>query len=83
MVNRTAASYRDADGVWHTLEVRNTADGWQVVDHDDAQERVIETLTGVGDGRPQADAVARDYLTTVGSCGADSEAAAVAGTGRR
>jgi len=83
MANTTAASYRDADGVWHTLQVRHTAGGWQVVDHADEQERVIETLTGVDDGRPQADAIARDYLTTVGSCGADSEAAPVAGTGRR
>ena len=31
MVSTTAARYRDADGVWHTLEVRNTAGGWQVV----------------------------------------------------
>jgi hypothetical protein len=83
MPNTTAAGYRDADGLWHTLEVRNTAGGWQVVDLDDAQERVIETLTGLGDGRPQADAVARDYLTTVGSRGADREATAVAGTGGR
>ena len=65
MVSTTAARYRDADGVWHTLQVRNTACGWQVVDHAGEQERVIETLTGVGDGRPQADAIARDYLTTV------------------
>jgi hypothetical protein len=83
MANTTAARYRDADGVWHTLEVRNTAGGWQVVDLDDAQERVIETLTGIGDGRPQADAIALDYLTTVGRYCTDREAAAVATAGRR
>jgi hypothetical protein len=83
MANTTAARYRDADGVWHALEVRNTVGGWQVVDLDGRRERVIETLTGVGDGRPQADAIARDYLTTVGRCGADSEPSAVATAGRR
>jgi hypothetical protein len=83
MSNATAARYRDADGVWHILVVRNTAGGWQVVDLDGEQERVIETLTGVGDGRPQADAIVRDYLTTEGSCGTDSEASAVGAAGRR
>jgi hypothetical protein len=82
MVKTTAARYRDADGVWHTLQVRNTAGGWQVVDLAGEQERVIETLTGVGDGRPQADAIARDYLTTVAR--RDIEACAVgAAAGRR
>lgn len=66
MPNTTAARYRDADGVWHTLRVRHTAGGWQVIDLAGEQERVIETLTGVGDGRPQAEAIARDYLMTVG-----------------
>ena len=83
MVSTTAARYRDADGVWHILQVRNTAGGWQVVDLGGEQERVIETLTGVGDGLAQADAVARDYLTTVGLCGSDSEASAVGAAGRR
>ena len=83
MDNPIPARYRDADGVWHTVEVRNTAGSWQVVDLDGEQERVIETLTGVGDGRPQADAIARDYLTTVGRCGTDSEASAVGAAGRR
>ena len=83
MVSTTAARYRDADGVWHTLQVRNTDGGWQVVDLAGEQERVIETLTGIGDGRQQADAIARDYLITVGRRGADSEASAVATAGRR
>ena len=81
MVSTTAARYRDADGVWHTLQVRNTAGGWQVVDLAGEQERVIETLTGVGDGRPQAHAIASDYLTTVGR--GDSEACAVGAAGGR
>ena len=79
MVSTTAARYRDADGVWHTLKVRHTTGGWQVVDLAGEREHVIETLTGVGDGRPQADAVARDYLTTVGC--RDGESRAVAATG--
>lgn len=66
MSNRTAARYRDPDGVWHTLEVRHVDGGWQVLDVDGERKRVIDTLTGIGDGRPQADAIARDYLTTVG-----------------
>ena len=39
MVSTTAARYRDADGLWHTLVVRNTASGWQVVDLAGEQER--------------------------------------------
>jgi hypothetical protein len=79
MPNPTPARYRDADGVWHTLKVRNTAGGWQVVDLAGERERVIETLTGVGDGRPQADAIARDYLTTLARLDSDARAVAVAG----
>jgi hypothetical protein len=61
-------SYRDAAGARHELVVRRTADGnWQVLDLDiDAETaHVIDTLAGGQDGRPQAEAVARDYLTTV------------------
>lgn len=81
MTNATPVRYRDADGVWHTLEVHRCTVGWQVVDHDGEQERVIETLSGVGDGRPQADAIVRDYLATVSRCPTQGEASA-AGTGR-
>ena len=81
MTNATPVRYRDADGVWHTLEVRRSTVGWQVVDHHGEQERVIETLSGVGEGRPQADAIVRDYLTTVGRCPAEGQAA-TAGAGR-
>lgn len=80
MRNTTAARYRDADGVWHILEVRNTAGGWQVVDLAGEQECVIETLTGVGDGRPQANAIARDYLTTVGHRNSLARAVVAAGS---
>ncbi len=62
-------SYRDADGARHELVVRETADGgWHVLDLDVEAEtaRVIESLAGGEDGRPQAEAIARDYLTTVG-----------------
>jgi hypothetical protein len=62
-------SYRDAAGARHELVVREAADGsWVVLDLDvDADTaRVIETLSGGEDGRPQAEAIARDFQTTVG-----------------
>ena len=59
------ARYRDADGVWHTLEVRQTPDGaWEVIDRAGEQTRVVDTLAGFGDGRPEAEALARDYAAT-------------------
>ena len=72
-------SYRDAGGARHRLVVRETADGcWQVLDLDvDADTaHVIDTLAGDQDGRPQAEAVARDYLTTVDGCQAGAGSAA-------
>jgi hypothetical protein len=63
--------YRDAVGVRHELAVRKTPDGdWQVLDLDVEADtaHVIDTLAGDHDGRPQAEAVARDYLTTVDGC---------------
>ena len=62
-------SYRDADGARHKLVVRQTADGgWHVLDIDVDGEtaHVVDALAGDQDGRPQAEAIARDYLTTVG-----------------
>ena len=59
-------SYRDADGARHELVVRETADGdWQVLDVDSAPRRRTSSTrsTGDQDGRPQAEAIARDYLT--------------------
>ena len=71
--------YRDAAGVRHELAVRGLADGdWQVLDLDVEADtaHVIDTLASEQDGRPQAEAVARDYLTTVdgGQVGAGSAA---------
>jgi hypothetical protein len=67
--------YRDADGARHELVVRETADGgWDVLDLDVESEtaRVIETLGDDQDGRPQAEAIARDYVTTVGGASGDA-----------
>ena len=62
----TSHTYWDADGVRHEIAVRETADGdWHVLDTSAAETRVIKTLDGRLDGRPQAEAVARDYLSTV------------------
>ena len=60
----TPLAYRDADGARHEVAVHETAAGdWQVLDTCAAETRVIETLDGRVDGRPQAEAVARDYVT--------------------
>jgi hypothetical protein len=61
-------SHRDADGARHQLFVRQTADDWLVLDIDVTSDtaHVVDTLAGDQDGRPQAEAIARDYLTTVG-----------------
>ena len=80
MPNPTPARYRDADGRWHKIEVRKSSDGWRVLDVDGERERVIETLSAIDDGRAQADAIARDYLTTISYH--DAEASTAAG-GRR
>jgi hypothetical protein len=68
-------SYRDADGARHELVVRETADGgWHVLDLDLDTEtaHVVDALAGGEDGRPQADAIARDYLTTVSGTARDA-----------
>jgi hypothetical protein len=62
-------SYRDADGAKHELVVREAAEcGWHVLDLDLDTEtaHVVDALAGGEDGRPQAEAIARDYLSTVG-----------------
>jgi hypothetical protein len=64
----TIGSYRDADGAKHELVVRTTAErGWHVLDLDLDTEtaHVVDALQGSEDGRPQAEAIARDYLSTV------------------
>ena len=61
-------SYLDRDGARHRLIVRASADrGWHVLDVNATSDRTrtVETLTGEQDGRPQAVAIARDYLATV------------------
>jgi hypothetical protein len=68
-------NYRDADGAEHELVVRETADsGWHVLDLDLDGEtaQVVDALAGDQDGRPQAEAIARDYLTTVGGTARDA-----------
>ena len=74
----TIDGYRDADGTAHEVSVGRTADGrWQVVDASDAGERVVDTLDGYDDDRPQAEAVARDYLSMVCHSAGPREAIAV------
>jgi hypothetical protein len=76
----TSNRYLDAQGVQHTVPVRTASDGaaWQVVDISEANTAVIEILTGVGDGRPDAEAIAREYVrekrTASGAAAARSRA---------
>ena len=72
MSDSEIGSYHDADGARHKLVVRQTADGdWHVLDIDVASDttHVVDALVDEQDGRPQAEAIARDYLTTVGAHG--------------
>lgn len=58
-------SYRHADGSRHEVLVHRTPEGdWQVLDTSPAGTSVVETLSGVTDGRAQAQALARDYAAT-------------------
>jgi hypothetical protein len=59
--------YRDKEGARHEVVVRATSEGWQVLDRDvDAgAAHEVEALTDTQDGRPQAEAIARDYLTMI------------------
>jgi hypothetical protein len=62
----TPHTYVDADGAGHEVLVRDTPVGdWQVLDTCAAETRVVETLDGREDGRPQAEALARDYVQTI------------------
>ncbi len=59
MANHARFHYRDHTGMRHHLLVRQARDGaWEVID---LAVRVIDTLTGVGEGREAAEAIARDY----------------------
>jgi hypothetical protein len=61
----TALTYRDATGVVHEVVVRKTPAGdWEVLDTRAGEEVVIESLDGRVDAEPQAEAVARDYVTS-------------------
>jgi hypothetical protein len=61
----TTLTYRDATGVRHEIVVRKTPTGeWEVLDTSARETLVIESLEGSVDGEPQAEAVARDYVTT-------------------
>jgi hypothetical protein len=62
----SSLTYRDSEGARHEVLVLQTPAGdWQLLDVSPEETRVIDTLDGEEDGRPQADALARDYLTTV------------------
>jgi hypothetical protein len=62
MPNPETARYRDAAGGWHDVVARKTAeDAWEIVDVAAECTRIVDTLRGYDDGRPQAAAVARDY----------------------
>jgi len=53
--------YVDVGGTAHEVWVRQTSDGhWEIVDAEAGRLRVIDTLVGFDDGRPQAEALARD-----------------------
>ena len=61
----TPFTYRDATGVRHEIVVRKTPAGeWEVLDACAGATRLIETLDGSVDGEAQAQAIARDYVTT-------------------
>ena len=62
MPNPVPAHYLDASGVQHEVIVRQARDGaWQVVDVSDGETKLVDELTGIGEGRPEAEAIAREY----------------------
>jgi hypothetical protein len=62
MPNPDPIRYRDTTGAWHEVIVRQGAGGaWEIVDRTPTHARTVETLTEQGDGRAQAEAIARDY----------------------
>lgn len=73
MPTPVTARYRDTAGRWHNVVVRQTPDGhWQVLDITRLVS-VVETLTGCEEGRPQAEALARDYATNEHRSGSDQD----------
>ena len=62
MPNPVIAHYQDARGQHHDIVVRKTPDSaWEVVDISVHNTTVIETLTRRDEGRPEAEAIAREY----------------------
>jgi hypothetical protein len=62
MPNPVPAHYQDAGGVQHEVIVRKTPDGaWQVIDVSDDDTKLVDELTGIGEGQPEAQAIAREY----------------------
>ena len=62
MPNPDPIRYRDSTtGAWHEVIVRNSAGAWEIIDNTPTETRTVDTLTEHGDGRAQAEAIARDY----------------------
>jgi len=62
MPNPVPAHYQDASGVQHEVIVRKTPDGsWQVIDVSDDDTTLVEELTGIGNARSEAEAIAAEY----------------------
>jgi hypothetical protein len=56
--------YHDGAGALHEIRLEHTpGGGWRVLDVGPHGAELVEELTGRDDGRPQADALARDYAT--------------------
>ena len=67
MPDPVPARYRDADGVWHILELRQTSDGaWEVIDRAGEQTRGLDTLAGPATGarRPKRSRATTPLATT-------------------
>ena len=62
MPNPVRARYHDANGVEHEVVARKARDGaWQVLDVGARESTLVESLTAVDEGRPQAEAIAEEY----------------------
>ena len=62
MPNPVPARYHDAKGVEHEVVARKARDGaWQVLDVSARKSTLVESLTGVDEGQPEAEAIAREY----------------------
>jgi hypothetical protein len=66
--------FRGRDGERHTVLVRRTDEGWEIVDAHGEEETRIELLSDPQDDRGCAEAVARDYAR----CAAEPDWARVA-----